>query len=257
MTGSAPEHELWFTQLLNDYLAAPANAILTFAQSIAPKAASIGPSDRPWTNYIAMDIIVALILIVVAALLRPRLSVDKPGNFQQIFESIYEFIGDQAREIIGHGSRKHVAMFCTIFLLILFSNLLGIVPTFESPTMYYFVPAGIALVSFFYYNGAGIRANGVVGHLKHFAGPIWWLAWFMFPLELISHCIRPVSLTIRLFANMLAGEQVTLGFMSLVHYVVPVVFMALHVFVALLQAFIFTVLSIVYVGEATAHEESH
>jgi F-type H+-transporting ATPase subunit a len=84
---------------------------------------------------------------------------------------------------------------------------------------------------------------------------MWWLAWFMFPLEIISHCIRPVSLTIRLFANMFAGEEVTIGFMSLLPYVVPVVFMALHVFVSFIQAFIFTVLSTAYVGGAVAHEE--
>jgi F-type H+-transporting ATPase subunit a len=84
---------------------------------------------------------------------------------------------------------------------------------------------------------------------------MWWLAWFMFPLEIVSHCIRPVSLTIRLYANMLAGEQVTIGFLSLVPWVVPVVFMGLHVFVSFVQAFIFTMLSMVYVGEAVAHEE--
>ena len=258
MTGSAPEHELWFTKLLNDYLAAPANAVLGLAQPINSvwTHAQIGPAERPWTNYMAMEILVALLLIIAAVLLRPRLSVDKPGHFQQSIEVIYDFLRAQAGDIIAHGSKKHVAMFATIFFFILTSNLLGIIPTFESPTMYYFVPAGIALLSFLYYNGAGIRANGVLGHMKHLAGPVWWLWWFMFPLEVLSHCIRPVSLTIRLFANMLAGEQVTVGFMSVVALVVPVLLMGLHVFVSLIQAFIFTVLSMVYVGESTAHEEN-
>jgi F-type H+-transporting ATPase subunit a len=117
------------------------------------------------------------------------------------------------------------------------------------------VPLGLALISFFYYNGAGMRAQGPVGYLKHFAGPVMFLAPFMFPLEIISHCVRPVSLTIRLFANMFAGEEVTLKFLSIVPVGIPVIFMALHVFVALLQAFIFTVLSMVYVSVAVAHEE--
>jgi len=142
-----------------------------------------------------------------------------------------------------------------IFLFVVCSNLLGIVPTFESPTMYYYVPAGLAIATFLYYNGQGIQEQGLLGHLKHFCGPMWWLAWFMFPLELISHLIRPVSLTIRLFANMLAGEQVTVGFLGMVPWVVPVIFMGLHAFVSFVQAFIFMMLAMVYVSEAVAHED--
>ena len=121
--------------------------------------------------------------------------------------------------------------------------------------MFCYVPAGLAMCTFLYYNGMGIKTHGIFGYLKEFAGPMWWLAWFMFPLELISHFIRPVSLTIRLYANMLAGEKVTLGFLALVPFVVPVAVMALHVFVSFLQAFIFTILSIAYVGSAVAEEE--
>ena len=123
--------------------------------------------------------------------------------------------------------------------------------------MYYYVPAGVALCSFMYYNGQGLKAQGLLGYLKHFAGPMWWLAWFMFPLEIISHCIRPVSLTIRLFANMFAGEEVTVRFMDVVAYGAPVLLMALHLLVCLIQAFIFTVLSITYVSMAVAHDEEH
>jgi F-type H+-transporting ATPase subunit a len=243
------ETELWITRLLNSLLGGPASAFLT----------AIGwhveDPAKPWTNYLAMEVLVIVVMMLAAALLRARLSVDKPGKFQLAIEGIYGFLKEQAHEVIGHGSQKYVAFFSTIFLFILISNLAGVVPTLESPTMYYYVPAGIALCSFLYYNGQGFRQQGVLKYLGHFAGPMWWLAWFMFPLELISHCIRPVSLTIRLFANMFAGEQVTIGFMSLVPLVVPVVFMGLHVFVSLLQAFIFTILSIAYVGEAVAHEE--
>jgi F-type H+-transporting ATPase subunit a len=242
-------HELWVTALLNEYLAGPANAVLAVAGLEA------GDPQKPWTNYMAMQIVVVLLLMGVALLARTRLSVDRPGKLQLVFEGIYGFLSGQARDIIGHGHRRYVAFFCTVFIFILTGNLLGVVPSFESPTMYYYVPAGVALCSFLYYNGQGIRELGIGKYLLHFAGPMWWLAWFMFPLELISHSIRPVSLTIRLFANMYAGEQVTLGFLAMIPYVVPVVLLGLHVFVSFIQAFIFTILSIAYVGGATAHEE--
>jgi len=117
------------------------------------------------------------------------------------------------------------------------------------------VPLGIAVATFLYYNGAGIKAQGIVGHIKHFMGPVWWLAPFMFGIEIISHLIRPVSLTIRLFANMLAGEQVTIAFMNLIPIGVPAILMGLHTFVSFLQAFIFMILSMAYVGMAVAHED--
>ena len=240
--------ELWVTALLNRYFAAPAEALVRLVGLPIEH-------GRPWTNYMAMELVVLLVMVLAAALLRSRLSVDKPGAFQLTIEAVYEFLAQQSKDIIGHHSERHVAFFATIFLFVLLSNLLGVVPTFESPTMYYYVPAGIAVCSFLYYNGQGVREHGVLKYMAHFAGPMWFLWWFMFPLEIISHCIRPVSLTIRLYANMYAGEQVTTGFMALTPLVVPVVFMGLHVFVAFLQAFIFTVLSTAYVGGAVAHEE--
>jgi F-type H+-transporting ATPase subunit a len=243
------EHELWFTALLNQYLAAPANALFQLVGFHTEDAA------KPWSNYMAMELLVIGLLMLVAVVVRASLSVDRPGKLQLVMENIYTFIGDQAHEIIGHGAKPRVAYFSMIFLFVVTSNLLGIIPTFESPTMYYFVPAGLAIATFLYYNGQGIKEQGLLGHLKHFCGPLWWLAWFMFPLEIISHCIRPVSLTIRLFANMLAGEQVTVGFLGMVPWVVPVIFMGLHVFVSFVQAFIFMMLSMVYVGESVAHED--
>ncbi|MBI5281342.1 MAG: F0F1 ATP synthase subunit A [Candidatus Solibacter usitatus] len=242
-------HELWFTALLNKYLATPANALFNLVGFHTED-----PS-KPWSNYIAMELLVIALLMAVSLMVRASFSVDRPGKLQLVFENIYSFIATQAHDIVGHGYKPRLAWFTMVFIFVLTSNLLGIVPTFESPTMYYFVPAGLAIATFLYYNGQGIQEQGLLGHLKHFAGPMWWLAWFMFPLEIISHSIRPVSLTIRLFANMLAGEQVTLGFLAVVPFVVPIVFMGLHIFVSFVQAFIFTMLNMVYVGEAVAHED--
>jgi len=242
------EHELWLTALLNQYLAAPANALFNLVGYHTEDPA------KPWSNYMSMELLIIAFIVVIAAVIRMGLSVDRPGKLQLVAENLWSFLEEQAHEIIGHGYKKRMSYFAMIFLFVLLSNLLGIIPTFESPTMYYYVPAGLAMCTFLYYNGQGVKEQGLLGHLKHFCGPMWWLAWFMFPLEIISHCIRPVSLTIRLFANMLAGEQVTMGFLGMVPFVVPVIFMALHVFVSFVQAFIFTMLSMVYVGEAVAHE---
>jgi F-type H+-transporting ATPase subunit a len=242
-------HELWFTALLNRYLAGVANALLGIFGLHAHDPA------HPWTNYVAMNLLVFLILVVIAPLIRSRLSVERPSNVQQIFEAVYGFLRGQAGEIIGHEGHKFAYYAGTLFFFILFSNLLGIVPTFESPTMYPSVPAGCALATFIYYNYWGFVYQGFKGYMGHFAGPFWWLAWFMFPLEIISHLIRPLSLTIRLYANMLAGEMVTLSFIAMVPLVIPVVLMGLHTLVSFIQAFIFTVLTLVYLSGAVAHEE--
>jgi F-type H+-transporting ATPase subunit a len=242
------EHELWLTALLNDHLAGAGNAMLSWVGTRAENPA------RPWSNFIAMELLVALLIVVVFALLRPRLSVERPGRLQQCFEGIYQFLGNTAEEVVGSHARRYLGYFGTVFIFILFSNLLGIIPTFESPTMFAAVPLGCALATFFYYNVMGFREQGVGGYVKHFAGPMPLLAPLMVPIELISHLSRPLSLTIRLYANMYAGEQVTLAFIGMVPLVIPVAFMGLHIFVAFLQAFVFTLLTMVYVAGAVEHE---
>lgn len=243
------EHELWFTALLNQHFAGPANAMISLVGQHAHD-----PS-KPWSNYNAMLVIIVAFLLVLPWIVRAGMNLAKPGYLQQIGELLVSFIKTQSEEVIGHGGTKYAYWFTTCFVFILFSNLLGVIPTFESPTMAPAVPLGIAVATFLYYNGAGIKAQGIVGHIKHFMGPVWWLAPFMFGIEIISHLIRPVSLTIRLFANMLAGEQVTIAFMNLIPIGAPAVLMGLHTFVSFLQAFIFMILSMAYVGMAVAHED--
>jgi len=182
--------------------------------------------------------------------------VDNPGKLQHLWELVYNFQRDQANEIIGHhDGPKYVAFAGTLFIFVLFGNLIGVVPSFESPTMFAPVPAGCAMAAFLTYNILGLKEQGLVGYLKHFWGPIWWLGFLMFPIEIISHLARPMSLTIRLYANMVAGEKVTLVFLALTYFLVPAVFMGLHVFVSLIQAFIFMVLTMIYIGGAVSHEE--
>ncbi len=239
------ETELWITKLFNDHLAGLGNSILGIVGAHA--------DPRPWANFVVMQFVVVLFLMVVVALLRLRLSAGRPGNFQQTFELIYEFVGGQAEDQIGHDGRRYMGYFGTIFLFILTANLIGIVPCFESPTRNPSVTAGCALATFIYYNLVGIQANGFK-YAASFAGPVWWLAPMMVPIEIISQMARPVSLTIRLYANMFAGEEVIMAFLGLTLFPVPVIFMGLHVFVGAIQAYIFMVLTMVYVGGAVAHE---
>jgi len=239
-------HEIWLTKLFNDHLAGLGNAILS--------GVGLATSTRPWANFVTMQILVAAIMVLLFLTLRSRLSVDKPGKMQQTFEVIYEFLRHESEDQVGHDGPKYVGYFATLFIFILFSNLIGIIPGFESPTMTPSVPAGCALATFLYYNLMGIQANGVLQYLKHFVGPMVLLAPLMIPIEIMSHMARPLSLTIRLFANMFAGEKVTTVFLGLTYIGIPALFMGLHVFVSVLQAYIFVLLTMMYVSGAVAHE---
>src|ERR1019366_6901104 len=240
------ETELWITKLFNDNLASLGNT-LTGLVGMAPEA-------RPWANFVTMQLLVAAIIIVLFAFLRPRLSADHPGKLQHTFELVYDFLRDQAHDQVGHDSHRYLAYFGTLFIFILFCNLIGVIPGLESPTMTPSVPAGLAFATFFYYNTMGVLANGILKYLAHFSGPMWWLAPLMIPIELASHLARPLSLTIRLFANMYAGEQVTMVFLKLTFFLVPAVFMGLHIFVSFLQAYIFMLMTMMYVAAAVEHE---
>lgn len=243
-----PEHDAWLTALLNRYVAGPATSILD--------AVRCPPADptHPWSNWFSIELLVFLIIILLFAFLRPRLSADKPGTLQHLGEIMYNFVKGEAQDNIDHHSARFVPFFGTLFIFILFMNLIGVVPGFESPTMNPVVPAGLAVATFVFYNWAGFREQGFGKYLAHFAGPMPLLAPLMIPIEFISHLARPLSLSVRLYANMFAGEQVTLAFLGLTYLVIPSVFMGLHVFVSLLQAYIFTLLTIIYVSGAVAHE---
>lgn len=240
-------HELWITALFNHYLAAPANAVLNAVNHPAKDA------RYPWSDWMVCEIVVVVFMVVLFGYLRGRLSVDRPGKLQHVFELVYDFVRSSSEEIVGELGPQYVAYFGTLFIFILFLNLVGIIPGFDSPTMYAMVPLGFAVTTFFFYNGTGFREHGV-GYLRHFLGPFLWLAWLMLPIEIISHLARPLSLTVRLFANMFAGEQVYLTFINLTKVVFPVIFIGLHTFVSLLQAYIFMLLAMVYVSGAVSHE---
>jgi F-type H+-transporting ATPase subunit a len=239
--------QLWFTHILNQLFASPVTSLLR-AVHVEPKYPA-----APISNSFAMELLVFLLLVALFVLLRSRLSVNNPGGLQHAFEGVEGFIQGQSNEIIGHHSEGYTAFLSTLFLFILFSNLLGVIPTFESPTAVPIVPLGCAICAFFYYQAQGFKHAGI-GYLKHFAGPMPALAPLMIPIEIISHLARVLSLTIRLFANMFAGDMVTLVFVSLLPIAFPIPFLGLHIFVSLLQAYIFVLLTTVYLQGAVADE---
>ena len=239
--------QLWFTQILNHLFAGPVTGLLQ-ALHIQPQ-----NPEAPISNAVEMQFLVFLFLIALFALVRSRLSVENPGVLQHVFEGAHGFIEGQSRDIIGHHSEGYTPFLVALGLFILTSNLLGLIPGFESPTAVPVVPLGCAVCAFVYYQAQGFKHGGI-GYLKHFLGPMWWLAWLMLPIEIISHLARMLSLTIRLYANMFAGDMVTLVFFSLIPIGVPIVFLALHIGVSFLQTYIFVLLTTVYLAGAVAEE---
>lgn len=202
----------------------------------------------------ALELLVVCGLIAFFIVVRMSLSVEKPNVAQQVAEMIHEAIGGQAEQVIGHGYEKFQAYVTCIFLFVLLNNLLGLIPGISAPTTSLVVPLGLAIPTFLYYNFHGLREQGPVGYLKHFAGPVWWMAWLIFPIEIVSHLARVMSLTVRLYANMFAGDLVTLVFFSLFPLGLALPFMGLHIFVSIVQALVFTMLAMIYLGQAVAHE---
>jgi F-type H+-transporting ATPase subunit a len=240
-------HQLPFTALLNHLFAGPVVALLSaFGIHLAHP-------NHPIPDHIAMQVVVFLILIVFFIAVRTSLSVENPSSVQHVMEGIYNFMDSQSEEIIGHDNKRYLSYLIALGLFILTCNLIGLIPFLETPTGVPAVPLGCALVTWVFYQYHGFRANGPA-YVKHFMGPVWWLAPLMFVIEVCSHLARILSLTIRLFANMFAGDMVTLVFFSLVPFGLPVIFLGLHLGVSLVQTFIFVLLTMVYLGEATAHE---
>lgn len=171
-------------------------------------------------------------------------------------EVLVEWFVGFIEDLLGRGGRKYLHVYATFFLFILASNLIGLLPGFAPPTSDFNVTLALGVTSFLVYNYYGLKQKGVA-YLKHFLGPIWWLAILMLPLELIDNLVRPVSLALRLFGNMTGDHLVLEIFTGLTKVVIPVLFYMLGAFVSLIQAFVFTILSIIYLSLALAEHEHH
>jgi F-type H+-transporting ATPase subunit a len=239
--------QLLLTRVLNHAFAGPVTSFLQMLH--------IQPAypNAPISNAFAMELLCFTVLVAYFVIVRLSLSVETPSGVQHLAEMAEGFVSDQADGIIGHGYERFVPFLTALFLFILLSNLMGLVPGLESPTANVVVPLGLAVVLFFYYHYYGIQTHGF-GYIKQFLGPVWWLYWLMFPIEVISHLARVLSLTVRLYANMFAGDLVTLAFFSLVPIGIPLLFMGLHFGVAIIQAYIFLLLAMMYLSMAISHD---
>jgi len=239
--------QLLFTRFLNAHFAAPVDLLLG--------AFHVHPAypNAPITNAFSMELLVFGVLLLYFIAVRITLSVEKPKPVQHLAEAINGFVSEQGESIIGHGYEKFLSYVTVLGMFILLSNLIGLVPGLESPTANVVVPLGCAILTFVYYHYHGLRANGF-GYIKQFLGPVWWLYPLMLPIEIISHCARVLSLTVRLYANMFAGDLVTLAFFSLVPVGIPLIFLGLHLGVAIVQAYVFMLLSMIYLSLAVAHD---
>lgn len=213
----------------------------------------------PW--YTVMFIIAAILSVVLIWILKGKLSTDDPENGQQTLEAGVLAIRSMLVDVVGPHGVKYFPVVGTFAVLILVSNLMGFFPLFVTPTSATSVTFGLGLTSFIYYNFIGIKENGLFGHLRHWAGPIWWISPLIFLIEMIGNFVRPLSLGLRLFGNMFADENVLESMANLVpgitYWAVPVLIMPLSLFVAFIQTFVFVLLSMVYLSEVShpPHDE--
>ena len=207
-----------------------------------------------------------------------------PRGLQNFFEVVLEQFQQLIDDVIGHEGRRFLPLIATLGLFIVVSNLLSLVPGMYGPTTNLNTTGACALVVFVAYHWIGVRAQGPGNYLKHFMGPVWWLAWLMFPIEVISHAARPLSLTLRLFGNMFGGHVLLaiifflMGLDGLIGWalsgsaigavvgglggVVMVVFTVgflypLKILVSFLQGFVFVMLTMLYIAGAIEHAEPH
>jgi F-type H+-transporting ATPase subunit a len=268
------EHASWITQVVNHYLGGAAQALLS-ALHIRPN-----NPELPIPEHVVMGLLVLLIGTVLALFVRSRLSVEKPGASQQVAEFLLTNplgfgINDVLEENAGHHWERYVPIVGSVAIFILVSNLFGVFPFLTAPTATVSVPLACAIITFFYFNWQGMRHHGIGGYLKHFAGPVPWLSPLMFPVEILSTSARLLSLTVRLWANIFASDMIYGLFLGLfagpavwgltkspvlgvilgvLPALVPIAFIGLHVFVSVVQTYVFTILPAVYIGLATADE---
>jgi len=268
------EQVTWVTQFVNQYLGGAALALLS-----ALHVRSSNP-EQPIPEHVVMGVLVLVIGTLLALWVRSRLSVERPGASQQVAEFLLKNplgfgINDVLEENAGHHWERYVPMVGSVSIFILLANLFGAVPFLKAPTGAVSVPLACAIITFAYFNWQGIRHHGIGGYLKHFAGPVAWLSPLMFPVEILSTSARLLSLTVRLWANIFASDMIYGLFLGLfagpaawgwtkspvigvilgvLPALVPIAFIALHVFVSVVQTYVFTILPAVYIGLATADE---
>jgi F-type H+-transporting ATPase subunit a len=204
------------------------------------------------------SILVSIFLITAALFVKKRIDVDRDSlpserfNLTNILEVLVESVLGLLRDNVGPKGKRFIPLIGTLALFILFSNLLGLVPGFLPPTDNINITAGCAVIVFFSTHYLGIKESGPK-YLKHFTGPKWWLSPIMVPIEIIGHLARPLSLSVRLFGNITGDHMVLVIFSALIPPVVPVFALFLGLFVSIIQALVFILLSMMYISNAIEH----
>lgn len=199
----------------------------------------------------------AIIVLIIAKVATSSMRIVPTGT-QNVMEAYLGGVLAMGADVMGNeNARKYLPLVATIGLFVGVANLIGVIPGFEAPTAFLDMTLGLALVVFFYYNFEGIRHNGVLKYFAHFMGPVWWLAWLMFPIEIVSHISRIISLSFRLFGNVKGDDMFLMVLLMLTPWIFPMVPFALLTFMALLQAFIFMMLTYVYLGGAVLISDDH
>lgn len=247
------EHELWIVQAINAILGPAVAALLRAIGRPVPDPSHVIP------NHLGIILLIIVALTAFCLLVRSRLSVDNPGKLQIVLEDILGGLNSLLDQWVGPTGRQYLPLVGTVGIFILICNLSGFVPGLMAPTSNVNVPLGCAISVWVYYHIQGIRVQGIVAYLKHFAVPPGSpvaMAPLMLIIETISHTARVMSLTLRLFGNIFAEELVILILASLVPFFVPLPMMALGLLTSSLQAFIFMVLTMSYLGGAVATDHA-
>ena len=248
------EHPLWIVDAVNAVLGPPVAALLGALGFHVEAGHHVIP------NYLVMTMLIVVVVTAICLFMKSRLSVENPGKFQVLLEDAVTGVVGLLQEWIGPDGKRYLPLIATLGLFILLGNYAGLVPGLMAPTSNINVTVGCAITTWVYYHYQGFRKQGVVNYLKHFAVPPGapvWMAPLMLIIELISHSSRLLSLSLRLFGNIYGEELVILILASIIPFIVPLPMMFLGLITGGLQAFIFVLLSIIYLQAAVAVEHEH
>jgi F-type H+-transporting ATPase subunit a len=265
--GAAKEHaaEPWLVEQAN-HIFGP--LVLNIERAVMPSIYGLfgahwhepAPGEMVIPEHIVWVVLLFIICIAGVLVLRGRLSVDRPTKGQQLLEIIVEQIRGLLDQVIGPYGRRYLPVIGSFAVFILIGNLMGQIPGLGAPTESINVTGALGVTSFLYFIGSGFRQQGW-RYLKHFTGGLtgallFAMGWLIFVVEIVSNCVRPVTLSLRLFVNMYADGKIAHAFLyDLIAPIVPLFTIVLGIFVSFVQAFIFIMLSMVYLSETVPHEE--
>jgi F-type H+-transporting ATPase subunit a len=244
------EQPLWIVQLVNAVLG-------PLVRRVGEALGHHFTAPEVIPRHMVMVLLIVVLITALCLIVRSRLSVEEPGTLQIVLEEGVGAVRGLLDEWIGPKGHQFLPLVATLGLFILLGNYMGLVPGLMSPTSSINVTLGCAITTWVYYHYQGIRAQGIVGYVKHFWAPVgapWWIGFVYFPIEIISHAARVMSLSLRLFGNIFGEELVILVLFSLIPFLVPLPMMFLGLITGLLQAFIFMLLTIIYLQGAVAVE---